>query len=566
MKKNYEEQERFIQTKTIIQIFMLIFALVWFYFDRGFEPLITFLGLISVLQFFGFNNKAKQTKLDTAVATISLITLTSLLLILIYGRLTAPSRQFYYAIVVDTSARVNIPFKSSELGENKWAAIQERLVERLTYGLPEQGNYSLITTGGLSETGGDKCGSFDHVVLPFGASQNEIISSVNEANISGLAALSEAIKNARDILLEEQENAIELRLYIITAGGDQCVDSEWKSVFDVIEFLPKSIVTTTDIILYTPEEQSEEILDQFTTVINLGATVRTVSNVEQADDVASEIVEEANDSIQIAQSDFPLLCWILSVDGCNNSAQPTPTIQSTATSTPEREFINPTETNTPNFSIPPTSTPTVATSTPALDFIEVTVASTFTATPTSTPLPIATPTSTASPTNVPIPTATPTSSPTNVPIPTSTPTFTPLPTFTSTYTPVPPTPTSTPTSTPTPAPPNAPGGVFAEYIFHNGGPGVSDTFDFVLHWEDNSDNEDGFSIFSEFFGEMDNASTSISVGPNTTSVFLFTVSCGDLSGLQENFLNSSVTAFNSSGNSAPGTENRFAFTYCNKDE
>lgn len=555
MKKNNRDRERYVQTKTVIQIFVLIFALVWFYFDRDFEPLITCLSAIGILQFIGFRDKAKQTRLDTAVATVAIISLTSLLIILIYGRLTAPAKQFYYAIVVDTSERVNLPFESSELEENKWVAIQERLVERLTYGLPEQGNYSLITTGGLSETGGDKCGSFDHVVLPFGASQEDIFNYVSETNISGLSALSEAIKNARDILLENQENAIELRLYIITAGGDQCVDSEWKSVFDIIEFLPKSIVTTTDIIIYTPEEQSNEILEQFSTVINLGATVRTVANAQDADEVVSEIVEEANNSLQIAQSGVPLFCWILSVDGCENSVQPTATIQNTATSTIQRSIITPTQTNTPNFSLPATSTATVATSTPVSDFIEVTIASTFTATPTSTSLPIATPTSTSSPTNVPIPTATPTSSPTNIPIPTATPTFTPLPTFTPTNTPVPPSPTSTPTLTPTPAPPNAPSNAATAANWLNEEP---DRWEFFLNWTDNSDNEDGFNVSYTIGG----ASGSFSVGPNTTSVYLTTYTCADNTNVYVD-ANVSVTAFNGSGTSSASTESRFWYLICN---
>jgi hypothetical protein len=132
------------------------------------------------------------------------------------------------------------------------------------------------------------------------------------------------------------------------------------------------------------------------------------------------------------------------------TATATSTATATRTSTPTRTATA-TSTATPS----PTSTATVTETSTATPTATATITATATATITATPIPTGTPTPTNTatpiPTGTPTPTNTPTNTPTTTATPTATPTMTPTPTATATTTSSP-SATFTPTSSPTPTP------------------------------------------------------------------------------------------------------------------
>jgi len=402
------------------------------------------------------------------------------MIFLIYDVKASPSTKFYYAIVIDTSARVEEP--NFQISDIKWTTIQSRLVDRLVRSLNENGNYALVTTSKTGSAVNDgnstdnvECSS--ELVMPFerGNVREEIIDFAEKKVPEGKAALENAIVKARNLLIDKQDEAIELRLLILTAGGDECdaVD-EWRPVLDALDGLPSFIASTTEIVVYSPDEFSAEILSRFDTVTAAGVEVDTFSNLEQGVEIIDEWVEEDEQAVQGAKNNNIVSGMFESLGSFRATAvasfqvssitkTPVPTLSPTsslAIVAPTQSQPVPTSSYSDTIPTPVTSGGSNSTPEPLPPSLPPTLLpTTSTLKPSSTPTPPNTQLPSTPTLKPPSPTSTITHMPptaTLTPIP---PTFTSVPptaTYTSvpptaTFTPIPPTPTYTPIP-PTPTP------------------------------------------------------------------------------------------------------------------
>ncbi len=316
---------------------------------------------------------------------------------------TMPTAQkIYYVILIDASARMAI-----EGGSNttKWSVIQESVNIHLLDGIVERSNYALITIGGPSATNTTSCQDNWKTLVPMAFdNREEIIDKVNSIEIGGDAPLTQALKEARNILFELPDD-LQKNLFIFIGGGDNCFEDEWSRPLTVLEDSFNSFNVRTELVLLNTETMDASVLEELDVRIkNLDGFVQL--HMPSPEDLPRVIARIAQESLSNASEFEPTAV------AAQQTAIRVSTVQSEISTTSSPSATTPapmtvTPMPSPTVHVPPTLTQTSPLPTPVPPSATSVPPSATQQPNTATPLP---PTATSAPsTATPIP-------PTNTPV------------------------------------------------------------------------------------------------------------------------------------------------------
>jgi hypothetical protein len=353
----------------------------------------------------------------------------------------------HYAFVVDATARMNASFQGTN---SKWMVAKGATLQYLDR-LPPGANYTLVVMGGNQTGSSATCVGPDKPLIPLHLGNRSSVSDqVEQMEPEASGSLTEALKRARDALLDKPKGD-EKTVYVIVGGPDECAQGDkWDALPDDIQTIfNQGIAIHTEMIVLVNETVRQEVIER------IGARLRTlgqnidVALVDNEKDLQVKIdtdIDHAYDRIaRIAPEEFATERPTLVAGAATAAVRRTGIAVATAAST--LVSIIPSS-GSGQGPVNPLSTPLTSLPTPILA---------ITSNPTATPIPVVTVSPTLLPPSQTIIPLSPTQLPTE--------THSPSPPPSATYTAIPPTPvpsstalpptqipTSTATSLPSPNP------------------------------------------------------------------------------------------------------------------